>query len=462
MKILLIHPPPFEEYIYSNFGSTLLYPPLGLAYLAGSLREKGHDVSIFDGNVLRASIKETTAVIKDYSPDLVGITSTTPNFPDAIGVADAVKAIDINIKVVLGGSHPTVAPEHVLSNSNVDIVVIGEGEETISELVHALESGERISHVNGIGFKRDDKVVLTDRRQFIFDLDSLPFPAYDLLPIEKYSAPQALRIPFMTMFTSRGCPYKCIFCGQETVFGHKIRAHSPERVVSEIEYLIEKFGVKEILFKDSEFTLIEQRVSEICDLIIEKNLDITWLCDGRVNNVSKEMLRKMKLAGCREITYGVESGDQEILNALKKNITLEDARRAFSLTKEVGIEAIANFMIGNPGETMESLERTMAFAKELDPDFAVFNFLVPTLGTELYRQAKREKWIFSESCELFRGDKCMMNATKISTEELNKYLSKMYRSFYLRPSYILKRLTKLRLHNFRSVINGLRVILYKP
>jgi len=184
MKILLIHPPPLSEDVLSD----VLYPPLGLAYLAGALRETGHAVSIFDGNALCASTQEMTKFIEKYSPDLVGITSTTSNIFNAFAVADAVKSFDNEIKVVMGGVHPTVAPEHTLSNSNVDAVVIGEGDVTIYELVSALENGENIAYVEGIAFKKDEGMVLTPNRKLIPNLDSLPFPAYDLLPIEKYSS----------------------------------------------------------------------------------------------------------------------------------------------------------------------------------------------------------------------------------------------------------------------------------
>lgn len=455
MKILLIHPPPLSEDVLSD----LLYPPLGLAYIAGALRENGHAVSIFDGNALGASTQEMTKFIEKYSPDLVGITSTTPNIFNAFAVADAVKSFDNEIKVVVGGVHPTVAPEHTLSNSNVDIVVVGEGDITICELVSALENGENIADVEGIAFKKDEGMVLTPKRKLIPNLDSLPFPVYDLLPIEKYSSLQSSKRHFMSMITSRGCPYRCIFCGVQTVFGYTYRANSPERTVNEIEYLIRNFNIEEILFKDSEFTLNTKRVEKICDLMIEKELGISWLCNGRVDHVTKEMLKKMKLAGCRVITYGVESGDQEILNTLKKQITLEDARKAFSMTKEVGIETVANFMVGNPGDTKETIEKTLAFAKELDPDYAQFNCITPFPGTELYKLAKKNEWLFEENLEKIKYDTCIMNATNLPTEELKKYASKMYRSFYFRPSYILKRLTKLRLRDLKSNISGLHSLL---
>jgi radical SAM superfamily enzyme YgiQ (UPF0313 family) len=241
--------------------------------------------------------------------------------------------------------------------------------------------------------------------------------------------------------------------------GHAYRYHSPERVVDEMEYVIDKFGVKQIHFKDAEFTLSPARTEKICDLLIERDMEVIWDCNGRVNNVRRDILQKMKKAGCVSMTYGIESGDQRILDALKKEITLEQAREAVKMTKEAGLEVVVNFMVGNPGETEESLERTISFAKELDADYAYFGNLVPFPGTELRELAEKNNWLLDTDMGAVRYERVIMNATELQTEELKTCLNRAYRSFYLRPSYIIKRLAKLNLMNIRNYLGGFKSIM---
>ncbi|MEK7072254.1 MAG: radical SAM protein, partial [Patescibacteria group bacterium] len=261
-------------------------------------------------------------------------------------------------------------------------------------------------------------------------------------------------MPFMSMVRSRGCFYNCTFCGNPKMFGQTFRCQSPERTMTEIDYLVKEFGVKEISFKDTELTL-DKNLEKLCDLLIAKNYDLIWTCNGRVNNINENLLKKMKLAGCYSLTFGVESGNQEILNKMKKGITLTQVRKAVDLTKKAGLQIVTNFMIGNAYDTKETIEQTIDFAVELDTDYAYFGFTTPFPGTELREQAVVNNWIIDHSMEAIRYDDLMMNATSMPTDELTTYLDKAYRKFYFRPKYILKRLIKLDKYELKNSYEGL-------
>jgi len=451
MKVLFIHPPPLGKNTYLG---DIVYPPLGIAYLASVVR-KDHEVKLLDANALRIGLKEIRKIIDDFSPDIVGITSTTANIFNAFEIADICKEINKDPVVILGGIHATASTEHALSNKNIDFTIRGEGEITFPELLEAIENKKDFSKIKGIAYRKEGKVSITEPRPLIQDLDSIPMPAYDLLPMNKYNSVQASSGKIMTIISSRGCPYQCIFCDVQAVFGRKYRFHSPQRVCREIKHLMKNYGIKEFHFKDSEFTLLVDRTENICDLIIKERLKIKWLCNGRVNHVNLPLLKKMKMSGCKSITYGVESGDENILKTLKKAYTLEDVRRAFKSTKIAKIESTANIIIGNPGDTKETIEKTIEFAKEIDADYANFNFLIPFPGTELYYMAKKNGWLLDNyRLDRIKYDICVMNATNLPTEELNKYVKKAFRNFYFRPGYILKRLGKMRWHEIKINLKG--------
>jgi len=238
------------------------------------------------------------------------------------------------------------------------------------------------------------------------------------------------------------------------MFGHHYRVQDPERSIQEVDYLVNQLGVKEIGFKDSEFTLAPKNVKDFCDLLIEKKYDLTWNCNGRVNHADYHMLSKMKQAGCTTITYGIESGDQTILDNIKKQITIEEIKKAVEISKAIGLKVVGNFMIGNPGDTKETINKTICFSKKLNLDFAYFGFTTPFPGTELRKQALANNWILDKKMEAIKFEDCIMNATSVPTQELKAYFNKAYRSFYFRPSYIAKRLTKLNRNELYNSIKG--------
>jgi radical SAM superfamily enzyme YgiQ (UPF0313 family) len=294
----------------------------------------------------------------------------------------------------------------------------------------------------------------------IEDLDDLPPPAYDLLPLRKYFDPLAARRPFTTMITSRGCPYKCIFCNTSAVLGKKYRAYSPQRILEEVQVLIHRFGIKEIMFKESEFTLNQERVHKFCELLIKEKEKVIWSCNGHVGKMSSSMLEDMRRAGCRLIQYGVESGDQTILDTLKKGTTISEIAETFEMTRKAGIKTVANLMIGNPGETRESILKTIAVANRIRADYANVQVLTPFPGTELYQMAVQNNWLMDTMDPLrLRTDTFTMNATTLTTEELRGLFKKAYRSFYLRPGYLMSRFLTLSRHEWKMNVKGLFKIL---
>lgn len=454
MKILLIQPPVAEKNITS-----FMYPPMGLISLAAVVREAGHIVKIHDCNLYNQSFAQADQKINEWQPDLVGITAMTVNINHGLELAKKVKQKNKKIIVVVGGVHATVAPKDVLKDKHVDFIVIGEGERSFVNFLKALKNNDDLRKIKGIGFKKGNRLIINEREPLIDNLSELPIPAYDLLEFQKYRAPYTSRHPFMSMIRSRGCPYLCTFCGVQSVFAHKYRCQSPERTLEEIRYLVENYGVKELSFKDSEFTLDNKNVEGLCDLLIRAKFDLTWNCNGRVNNVNLKVLKKMKKAGCVGLTYGVESGDMDILKNLKKAITLDQVRRAIKMTKQAGLKTVTNFMIGNPGDTKETIEKTIAFAVELDTDYTYFGFTTPFPGTELREQAIKNKWLIRKELDAVKYEDLTMNATSLPNEKLKEYLNEAYRKFYFRPLYILRRLTKINKDEIQNSINGLKSIL---
>jgi radical SAM superfamily enzyme YgiQ (UPF0313 family) len=452
MKILLIHPR-----LEDNFFQEAALPPMGLAFVAGALRAAGHrDVRILDANLSKDQMADVGNAMRSHPPDIVGISLTTPLLETALRISRAIKGLRPEAKIIFGGVHPSLFPMETAREWSVDHVVFGEGERTIVELVEALRGNRGPDGVAGVAYRKDGAVMRNARRPLTENLDDLPSPAYDLLPLRKYFDPLAARRPFTTMITSRGCPFPCIFCNTSAVLGKRYRAESPRRVLEEVKLLVREHGIREIMFKESEFTLDQERTREFCALLVRQKLDIVWSCNGHVGRMPLPLLEDMRRAGCRIIQYGVESGDQDVLDRLKKGTTIPEIRETFAVTRRAGIRTVANLMIGNPGETREAILRTIDLARSLRADYANIQVLTPFPGTELHGMALRNGWFLDAADpERLRTDTFTMNATRLSTEELRGMFRKAYRSFYLRPGYLLSRLFTLNPHEWRMNVKGL-------
>lgn len=445
MKILLMNPPWSlkEQYASGLFKVGAVVAPLGLAYIAAVLEREGYTVEILDciANLIELeTLKKEIARIK---PDIVGITCLTPMSARSVDAAKAVRDTH-NCTIVMGGPHVSILPEEVLNVA--DVAVMGEGEQTMLEIVKCIESNGELNSIKGISFKDGDKVIITDPRPYA-NLDSIPLPARHLLPMSKYHPTPAnyTKLPCVTMITTRGCPFGCIYCSKSAC-GKIVRYRSPDNVIHEVEYLIKEFNAREILFWDDVFTLNKKRAEQICDLMIEKNINIPWTCESRVDCVTENLLTKMKKAGCWQIGYGVESGDPDILKKIKKGITLEEVQRAFKWTREAGIHVRAYFMIGLPGETKGQILHTIEMAKKLDPDIAQFCITTPYPGTELFEMAKNEGSLKSVDWSNYTliPDNPIYVTQSLTAGDLKFLLKKAYRNFYIRPSYILHRLLRIR------------------
>jgi anaerobic magnesium-protoporphyrin IX monomethyl ester cyclase len=458
-KVLLINPPQKTRYPQ---------PPLGLASVAAVLEGSGHTVKILDMPALRLSGTSVFEIIRQEKPDVVGISAMTPTINAALNVAKKVKEANKSILVALGGPHATILPEETLKNSAfVDAIICGEGERTFLDLVNLPRDNQTgMDQILGLTYRKENIVKSNPSAPLIPDLDILPFPAFHLLPLDKYRMhpPFGRRKPIMPIITSRGCPYRCVFCSK-SVFGKKYRVNSPNYVVSEIKFLIERFGVREIKFYDDSFTLNRQRVLEICRQFKEHKIDVQWTCETRVNLVDRDLLAIMKDAGCYMIEYGVESGVQDILNALKKDVTLDQVYNAFKLTHNAGIETVAYFMLGSPGESVRTIEETIAFSKKLDPDFAQFSIATPFPGTELYKLALQDgqvpnNWNGYVYADLESVDNPSFNSKLLNRAELGALNKKAYLAFYLRWRYFAKRLKKVRtVDDLRTSVSGLSMLL---
>jgi len=371
MRILLINTP----YPSSEFPTI----PLGLAYVAALLEKEGIEVQIQDFLVSKYSKEKLERKMADFAPEIVGITSVTMNYPIASQILKDCKEIDSNIITVIGGPHVSFWAEEALREAPwIDMVVRGEGEYTMLEVAQ----GKSLREIDGIAFRENGEIVLTKPRQWIENLDELPFPARHLFPLSRYRA----LFSECGLFTSRGCPFSCIFCLGPKMVGKKGRFRNIKLVVDEIEEIL-SYGFKGINVADDLFTFNHKHAYAFCDEIMNRKLKFRWSANARIDTVNPELLSRMKEAGCFFICYGVESGNQRILDIARKKITPEKIRKAIRISKEAGVENLASFIIGLPGETKETLQETVNFARELDTYYG-FHLLAPFPGTEVRERAK--------------------------------------------------------------------------
>jgi len=454
MKILLINPPGKTSFVT---------PPLSLMYLAASLRNVGHQPQILDF-LLEKPDQDSFFRIINQGVEMIAISAVTPLIDNAISLANFIKQKLPEKIIVFGGPHPTLLARETLENCpSIDFIVKGEGEERFNALLDYLEGEKKEEELDGIAFRRDGEIIDLPQKKYIENLDDLPLPARDLVPIERYSEIlESEEKPATTLITSRGCPFHCIYCSKP-IFGKIFRARSPENILKEIEFLKEKYKIREIIFYDDIFTFNRERIIRLCQLMVEKKLNIIWKCETRVNFVDDELLQMMKKAGCYLIGYGIESGSQRVLNILKKGITIEGIEKAIEMTKKAGIGVLGYFMMGIPGETEREIKETINFAKSLDVDFALFSIATPYPGTELYQIAQSlgkipKSW--ENSFYTLGSSESIISLCDLDSEILRKYQKIAYRSFYFRPIYIRKKLLKLKSpKTLKRYLRGVKILL---
>ncbi len=397
--------------------------------------------------------------ITKFGAEIVGITSTTVAFHRAIELAKGIRDYDKGLPIVLGGPHVTALPEHALSFDCFDVGVLGEGEITFLELVQTLKNSHELRAVDGIVFRENSKLHFTKPREYISNLDELPFPARHLLPDINYYLPPPMNyrhVPVVNMITTRGCPYRCIFC-DKNVFGQKYRKHSPEYVVSEIEHVIDTFGAREIAFVDDTFTVDKKRVEQIIELINKRDIHIDWSCMGRVNTVTRDLLEKMKDAGCWHISYGIESGNQKVLAFIKKGITVDQVRSAIKWSDEVGIHSKGFFMLGHLTDSEETIGETISFAKSLPLTDVVVTLNTPIPNTEQYSLAEHYGRLDTHDWSRFSYWHPVFVPHHLSEKYLIEAQRKFFRQFYFRPQIIIRHLRQIRsITDIRRYIRGIK------
>ncbi len=459
-KIVFVSPIISQEELYGELaggGSTEAL--LGICYLAAITKSEGLATEIVDMPALNLSLNEAANIIASKKPDYVGFTAVSLAVDNAAKLASILKNSNPSLKILIGGSHITAEPEQTFAKYECfDVGIIGEGEDTIIRLLKSLENGNDLSSIRGIVFRRDGNIFQTERNNLISDLDSLPMPAWNLLPdIRKHYKPTGYavnRFPSFSLVTSRGCSFKCTFCDR-SVFGNRYRKHSPEYIIEMMKDLIFRYGIRDIRINDDEFMLDKNHVKNVCSRILKEKLDISWSCLGRVDDADEGLLRIMKRAGCWQIRYGIESGSQEVLNAINKKISLQQIENAVSLTRKVGIKTIGFFMMGLPTETEKDLQDSVNFALKLELDDFKINYLAPFPGSQIHSEINKYGSSNLEWSELHMHKKPTFIPFGLTEDILVKYNRLAFKRFYMRPKIIFHHLLRMRnLGNFFASLKG--------
>jgi magnesium-protoporphyrin IX monomethyl ester (oxidative) cyclase len=449
MRVLLINPPAPLVESFANAGVSA--PPLGLAYIASILERNGYKVEILDCQALELPLNRVKQEIENKHPQVVGVTSTTPTIYSALKIVKAAKKVDQSIITMIGGPHASFMPKETLNSCReLDFVVIGEGEYITLELLNSIVEDKPLEEVKGIAFRKGKYILETPKRPYISNLDALPLPARHLLPMDKYKI-LGKNLTVIHVISSRGCPFKCIFCSSSALFGKMFRARSVDNVIAEIEESLQKYKTRNVEFMDDTFTFNRNRVLKFCEEVKRRCLDISWGCSSRVDTITKEMMEKMREAGCFIIFFGIESASQKTLNLIGKGITIDKAVKVINWAKEVGIETLASFVIGFPWETIDDMKRTIKFAKKLKPDFVEFSVATPYPGTPLYELAKEKGFLEVKDWSKYTTIKPVMKGENFSIKDVNLLMLLSYGQFYLSPSFLIAQIKKRR-RIFASVI----------
>ncbi|MFC2149729.1 B12-binding domain-containing radical SAM protein [Candidatus Auribacterota bacterium] len=468
MKILLLNPPDRHvakttsdwDISASDIG---IFPPIGLTYLGGALRSKtDHEVKIYDSILEGSTQEDIVKVLNDYKPDFVGMTAYTPTFFDLLETAKTIKRCDPRIHVCIGGAHAFMFGRETMEHSVFDSIVLGEGESTIVNITNALENNIPLHKIEGLLIRRNGEVIRTGEPGYHDKLDELPLPAFDMLPFRRYYSAIGTGKTVGTILTSRGCPYACTFCCKPY---RTYRMRSIERILEEMKLYID-LGVREFFFFDDLFNINPKRVIELSQAILDKGWDVDWSFRGRVDQVTEEMIKTAKKAGCRQILFGVETATNEGLKAINKNIKIEQVYSAMRMCRRSGIATSTNWIIGFPHHTKkEDILGLIDTAVKVDSDYAQFNILIPYHGTEIFNEGSSKGLFDSETWRKFVLDPKPNFEEPVweeymSREELSGLLSRCYRRFYFRPKLIARKLIDIRnVKHFKLHVKGALTLL---
>jgi len=437
LDILLIAPPYEDTYGFMDIKTMGWYnPPLGLTYIQSFIKKHGFKSKTIDMICLSNPWEKICEIIAKFKPKYIGISCTTPMIPKAEKISKIAKGVDKNIKIILGGSHPTAMVQETIGYPWVDFVVFGEGEQTVLELLQ----DKNHEDIAGLAFKKNNNVVINKKRALIKNLDELPFPDVSDLPMEKYTSPWLGRATNIQM--SRGCPYNCTFCASILVWDRKYRVRSVKNVIAEIKSYIDNYGITNFLFNDDTFTVSKKITLDFCKEIQRAKLKINWDCLTRLDCVDEELLTAMKKAGCKVIRYGIEYGSQKQLDSMNKQLEKDKLYDKLKLTQKAGIQTYGFFIIGQPYSTEQDLMDTIEFARSLPLDYAQFAMIVPLPGTKIWYDCLQKKGISLVTSDWSRF--CFHNLPVvelpgIKPERILYFYRLAYKRFYFHFSFIVKR-----------------------
>ncbi|MFH1898637.1 MAG: radical SAM protein [Candidatus Desantisbacteria bacterium] len=472
MKVFLINPPAKDKVKVVREGRcmqrkgawTAVWSPLSLALCAAVLEQEGGiEVSLLDYTVKEGTPEQLMSQINSLKPDLVVLNVTTPSIEDDLKMVTMAKQAYPETKTAILGIHPTALPNECFNACNeLDYIIRREPEITLRELCRVIASdkqeGKHIGlplQVEGISFRDGNKILHNPPRPWL-DMDELPHPAWHLIDTADYIMPFH-NVPFLLIATSRGCPYPCTFCADSTYYGKILRKRSPKKLIDEMEWVGKVFGIHEFLFWSESFTLDSGFVMAVCDEIMKRGLQISWVCNSRVDHVNLEMLMALKKAGCWMIGYGIESGSQAVLDSIKKGTTIEQIKKAVELSHQAGLEVSGHCVLGLPADTLATIKQTIDFTIELDLDFVQFYCAVPFPGSKMYEQACHNHWINTTNWSMFEQNISVLDYPHLTASEIMNLRRRAYRKFYLRPRMILKVWKRLKkLSDFRVFFQMIR------
>lgn len=452
MKVYLINPPAVNGVEIVREGRcmqrkgawTAVWSPISLALCAAVLEKDKFKVKLSDCIVEKINNQSLIRKIKSFKPNFIVVNTSTPSIESDLTICDLIKQNNPKIKIAVIGIHVTALPKESLKMSaGLDFVIRNEPEYTVLELAQKIRLNKSFDKVLGITWKKGKKIQNNPDRHWIQNLDELPFPAWHLIDKNNYIMPFTNK-PFFLVATGRGCPYRCTYCADHTYYGRILRLRSPKNIVDELEYSQKVYGVSDFLFWTESFTINQIFATSVCDEIIARNLKVRWVCNSRVDDVNLNLLKKFKKAGCTMIGFGIESGNQAIIDNIKKGITLRQSKQAVNWSHKAGLEVTGHSIIGLPGETKRTAHQTVKFAKELKLDFVQFYCAVPFPGSELYTQAKECGWITESDWTQYEQNFSILNYPNLSAKQIMTLRQEAYKSFYLSPKIIIKTLLKLR------------------
>jgi len=476
MDVLFIIPPTDLAASYGNLKSfSNPVPSLGLAYMASTLRTAGYEVNILDAYAQEMPVDRIVDYVAREKPPIVGLSVLTTSAGVVEDICRGIRRAAPETIIVGGNIHAVLFHADLLSQNLMDVVVFKEGEQTIVQIVQAVESGRDLSAVEGVALHSNGQVTVSPPRPFIQDLDSLPFPAWDLYDFSLYHNDPRTAIKGldsqkeMQILATRGCPNECTFCSSRTErsLGKKYRMRSPQNIVNEIEYMFENHGSRVFSFMDLAFPLVEKHAMAVCDEIIARGLhrEIGWFTECRVKPLRKPMLLKMRQAGCRRVCFGIESGNDSTLLRLRKNFTVAQVKKACQMAREAGLEVDGMFMLGLPEETLEEAESTIRLACSLGLRFAIFNLFVPYPGCTLYDELSAQgriqykTWSDFSSYWTVGGGHPVYVPDGWTPELLKRTQARAMRRFYFRPEFILRQIKDLKPSMFKLYWQGLKGLL---